>query len=222
MLRWALVLLVVSNLLYWAWHHEPLMQALGWPHPDTQREPERLARQVHPERLQLVAAPEPDSPASDALASTPAAPRCLQSPPLNDSQLANATRQLQQAGLRSDRWVDIRRELPGRWAVYMGRYVDNEQLQRKLDELRRLKLAPEEVVNHPQFSPGFTLGQFDNEPEARARLTQVQLRGVRTARVVVLKPQVVEHRLRLEQLDADAATRLATLTAAWPACTDAP
>jgi hypothetical protein len=230
MLRWLFVLLVVSNLLYWALHQDPVMQTLGLPRWDTMREPERLARQVHPERIQQVAEPAQAASAASAplLDATGAGVEgerlCWVSRPLTDEQLSLITRQLVQVGLRSDRWLDIRRELPGRWAVYMGRYADDDQLQRKLDELRRLKMTPEELVNHAQFSPGLTLGQFDNEPEARARLAQLQNRGVRTARVVALKAPVVEHRLRLDNLVPALAQQLSPATQAqadWSLC-DAP
>lgn len=228
MLRWLFAILVISNLLYWAAHQEPVLQALGLPHWDSAREPTRLARQVHPERLVPVAAPlpasEPEPPAASVAAAVPAIPSCLQSRALTDEQVAAVTRQLGQAGLRSDRWLDIRRELPGRWAVYMGRYTDNDLLQRKLEELRRLKLSPEELVNHAQLSPGLTLGQFDTEADAKVKLGQLQSRGVRTARVVVLKPPQVEHRLRLENLPAAVAEPLlksvpaAAVSAGWADC----
>jgi hypothetical protein len=271
-LRWLLALLIAANLGVWAWSQAAITHALGLPAWDSQREPERLARQVHPEAIRLLPAPSkraaastpasgassgaaeadsasasapgsasPSAPAASApdpksasaalvpppgvsvAGSAPANTVCMQQGPLNDTQFQATTTALSQLGLRSDAWVDIRRELPPHWAVYMGRFVDGEQLQKKRDELRRLGIPHEALLKHPTLSPGLTLGDFDAEAGAKGGLEQLQRRGVRTARVVELTPSATEHRVRLEGVKPDSASRIranpaAAAQGAWGLC----
>lgn len=74
MLRGLVVALLAANLLVFAWMSgglgflEPVLPFLA-ERPDAQREPDRLARQIQPERLRLIPqeAPMPESrPASAA------------------------------------------------------------------------------------------------------------------------------------------------------------
>ena len=68
MLRGVVVLLVLANALTWAWGQGQL-DFLGWGRPE-QREPQRLAQQIAPERILVV----DGRPAADPSASPPAAP----------------------------------------------------------------------------------------------------------------------------------------------------
>jgi hypothetical protein len=250
-LRWLLGLLAAANLVVWAWTQPSVAALLGLPAWDSQREPERLTRQVRPEAIRLVPEPQKAASASDLAATTaqaaasaappdtlasaattalaasgsaPAAGRvCIQQGPLTDEQFRATTAVLGQLGLRSDAWFDMRRELPGRWAVYMGRFTDTEQMQKKRDELRRLGVAHEPLLKHPSLSPGITLGEFDAEAGAKVGLETLQKRGVRTARVVQVAAPATEHRVQLEGLQADTGSRVrnsaAAAQGAWGLCT---
>ncbi|MEK8047254.1 hypothetical protein [Ideonella margarita] len=155
-----------------------------------------------------------------AAANNPAT-ACLQTTTLSEADVATAQRELLQAGLRTGDWLDIRREKPGRWMLYMGRFADRDQLERKADELRRMRLPFSEFSGVAEFTPGLSLGQFGSNAEAQVRLGQLQQRGVRTARVVALAPGQVEHRLRIDQPGA-AGPRLLALrsNSRWQACAD--
>lgn len=250
MLRLLVAALLAANLLFWAWHHTPLPQALGASSADAGREPERLQRQVHPEAIQLLA-PSPAgvrpigaaplrasaSGVADGLelaaagaaasasgrASPLSAPLCLEAGPLNDNAVNAAARELAQAGVPAGGWVDMRRELPGRWIVYMGRFAERDALQRKAEELQRLGLAASELKAPADLAPGLALGEFGAQADAQARLDRLQARGVRTARVVQLPSPGVEHRLRVDRVDAAVAEKLAALSGQggatrWQAC----
>ncbi|MFZ2986638.1 hypothetical protein [Ideonella sp.] len=212
MLRWLLIGLIVANLGFWALTQPLVSQALGLPLlQDGQREPERLTRQVRPETIQLRSGPEPATLA-----------RCLEAGPLNDELLDQATLALTGLGLRSDQWLDIRREQAGRWAVYMGPYPAGEPIRRKREELQRLRVNSEELTGHPSLSPGLTLGRYGTEAEAEDGLRKMQQSGVRTAKVVTLVAPAVEHRLRVESLAPALADRLIALpaetTPSWRTC----
>ncbi|MFO1339884.1 MAG: SPOR domain-containing protein [Burkholderiaceae bacterium] len=249
MLRLLVAALLVANLAFWAWHQPAVADWLGLPATQDGREPQRLQHQIHPEAIRLVGrgmpagasapAPAPATAPLPALAPSgpPAAasgdtagaasggavPLCLEAGPLGDAPAATAAHELAQAGVPAGAWVDARRELPGRWVVYMGRYNDRDSLQRKLDELRHLDLAPVELRSPADLAPGLTLGEFGASGDAQARLDKLQARGVRTARVVQLPSPGAEHRLRADRVEPAAAEKLAALAAKsgathWQTC----
>ena len=238
MLRLLVALLLLANLVFWALGRDDVARALGLDSP-SDREPARLARQIRPEAVKLLNAAGASGPAASA-ASAAAALSCLESGPLSDAEAAVATRELQQAGVPAGAWVDMRRELPGRWLLYMGRFADREQVRRKSLELQRLSLPFEEVLDVPELSPGLLLGSFDNDAEAQARLAQLRARGVRTARVLPQSAPGAEHRLRVDRLAPEQRARLQALAASaagpspgssaasagaarrWSACSAAP
>lgn len=218
MLRLLVAALLVANLVFWGWHFPPVKQALGLASFEPGREPERVKHQHHPELIQLVA---PDASASTAAAAPAAgpvagvpaasspAPLCLETGPLTDSAATAALRELGQAGVPAGSWVDSRRELPGRWIIYMGRYADRETLQRKVEEVQRLNLSFTEVKSPPELAPGLALGEFGTQSDAQARLDKVH--GLRTARVVQLPSPGGEHRIRVDRVQGAAADKLSAL-----------
>lgn len=227
MLRALLIALVLANLAVWAWRQPTVAHALGLPGPDSQRDPERLARQINPQAVRVVhgAASAPVAAASAVPpASAAAETACLQAGPLSDAALAPALAQLQALGLKEGQWQDRRAESGGRWAVMMGPYKTPELLQKKQQELKGLKIAADELVNHPRLSPGLSLGQFGSPAEAQARLAQVTRQGAHSARVEVLVPARVEHLLRASPLSAEQLSRLSSASDGprWQACDAAP
>ncbi len=238
MLRTLVIALALANVLFWAWTQDPVRLALGLPRVD-HREPERLARQVNDQAISVVVAASaagsranppatPAVPASAAAASavsaassagTAAPLGCLITDVLTDAELQAQQLGLLKVGYRTGDWIDMQRELPGRWLLYMGRFTDREQLTRKEEELRRLRLAFTPYKGLPEYTPGLSLGEFGSADEAQLRLSQLQDRGVRTARVLPLTVGTTEHRLRLEQA-GPAGQRLldSPLGQRWRAC----
>ena len=148
-------------------------------------------------------------PTATAPASAAAPLLCLEAGPLTDSAANTAVRELGQAGVPAGSWVDSRRELPGRWIIYMGRYPERETLQRKIEEVQRLNLSFTELKGPPDLAPGLALGEFGTQSDAQARLDK--LRGLRTARVVQLPSPGGEHRIRVDRVQGAAADKLAAL-----------
>ena len=116
MLRALLIALVLANLAAWAWRQPAVAHALGLPGPDSQRDPDRLNRQINPQAVRVVRG----APAASATAASAAA--CLQAGPLSEAALAPALAQLRALGLQSGQWLDQRQESGGRWVVVMGPY----------------------------------------------------------------------------------------------------
>lgn len=212
MLRALIVLLLLANLGFWAWHHEGVAQALGLPrHSD--REPERLARQINPQALRLVAA----APASAAAG--PGVAPCMETPALTADAAAALARALRQAGLAAERWTELRRETGGRWAVVWGRDEPAARLQRRLAQLPELKLAGAEPLIADN---NLQLGRFPSAEAAERQLAAWREQGLRGAQVLTLDPPRTEVRLRAESLDATGWTALKAATPAsgpsWAAC----
>lgn len=84
----------------------------------------------------------------------------------------------------------------GRWIVYMGRYDNAAQVERKKAELRALNVVFRDVSS-PGLSPGLALGTFSSEAAAEQAIQNAARSGVRTARVVQERAESVSFSLRL-------------------------
>jgi hypothetical protein len=213
MLRTLLWVLGIANVLLLVAQlgaFEGLAGGLG---QTAQREPERLQRQVHPEWVQVLPAPAASAAlaAADAAASAARASHCLQAGPFSNGEAEAAERTLRDAGIPPAAWQAIRSEVPGVYMVYMGRYSDRELLQRKRDEVRRMHLEVEELRSPAELAPGLNLGRFDGKPAADAALARMVQRGVRTARVIMLRAAQNQTLVRLPAADGALRARLAAL-----------
>ncbi len=120
---------------------------------------------------------------------------------------------LQAAGLRVQA---LRQDLPEQWMVFMGPYANSTDLQRKLDELRRLSLPAGsfiQVTGRPRYEPGISLGVFDQRAQAQVQLKHLQAHGVQTAHVVQRNLGMQAQYWVLPALNADQAQRLRALPA---------
>ena len=204
MLRLFVLVLVLANIGFYAWTQGMLDGVIG-ARPTGDREPERMARQVNPDAVRVV-------PPGTVVTAAETAPACLEAGPYTPAQIAAAESVLQTV-LPPGSWATLKTETPPVWIVYMGKYPNRETLQKKADELKRLKISFEEVRNAPELEDGLALGRYDNRAAAEKALNDVTQRGVRTAKVATLSPAAVSHSLRVEHADAALQTRLAGLRA---------
>jgi len=209
MLRIALLILLLANAGYFAWSQGALA-SLGWA-PEQHREPERLQQQLRPETLQLKlpAAAQAEAPAA---AQAPAPAPAVAEAPAEPAPAPDGPAQCLQAGIYDDDASDtLRRALvlqlpegswkldaitqPGRWMVYMGKFADNQALEKKRAELVARKLDHDRAGG--ALEPGLSLGRFSSEEAATRELTQLVRQGVRSARVVQERPDKHGFILRL-------------------------
>jgi len=190
------LLLLLANLGFWAWTQGQLDGIVGV-RAQGDREPERLARQVRPEAVRLLPAGAASAPAPTGGEAVLA---CLEAGPYTPAQVGAAEAALQSA-LPPGSWTNVRTEVPAVWMVYMGRYPNREGLQKKEDELKRMKVPYEELRNAPEFEVGLSLGRFDDKTAAERALAELTQRGVRTARVAQLSAPGVSHMLRIPRAD---------------------
>lgn len=215
MLRLAVIALLLANAGYYAWS-QGWLRAWGLA-PVEQSEPHRLEQQIRPETLRILPARDTAPVAPPAASETPAEPAtvCLQAG-LLDPRQADAVRSAA-AGLPPGSWSLESTAIPGRWMVYMGRFADDEALEKKRAELRARKL-PYDRPNNPALEPGLSLGRFSTEEAAQRALATLSGQGVRTAKVVVERAQAQGYTLRLPAVDGT--TRAQAETQLQPALGD--
>lgn len=206
MLRFLVLTLALLNGVYFAWSHGLLLGFGFGPAPQT--EPQRLARQIRPEAVQVLTVPEP--------AQREPAPRvaarvgeCLQAGLFDEAQSALLQGTLEPA-LPAGSWSLDATVEPARWIVYMGQYVSAEALASKRAELAALNLRFEPLVN-PALQWGLSLGGFETQAAADAALDALNQRGVRTARVVQERAELHGMMLRLPAVDDSLRARLGEL-----------
>ncbi len=214
MLRLLVGALVVANALFYGWSQGWLDQLVGV-RAQGDREPERLALQVEPQRVHVVGASARTPPSLPAPASAPAhspdrAATCMEIGPFSPSQLAPALAALQ-ATLPANRIDDIKLEKPAVWIIFMGPFPDEDARQKKVDELKRRRVAFEDIRQVPEIGDGLSLGRFGNRSAAEKALAELANRGVHTARVAQHAAAVLTHTLRMPEVAPDEQAQLAAL-----------
>jgi hypothetical protein len=123
---------------------------------------------------------------------------CVEAGPFNQEDAASVDKLLRPL-LPNGSWSRQSIPISGQWMVYMGPYANDELYERKAAELKRIKnLSADEVRNGP-YARGFSLGRFTSEADAETRLSSLRQRGIRTARVVTIRPEGQVHYLRAPQ-----------------------
>ena len=218
MLRVLVAVLLVANLAFWAWS-AGTFEGLGLG-PTRERDPARLAQQLHPQAVRVL----PLNPAASAATAAPAASavagsplQCLEAGPFATGALDAAERVLVTAGWAEGSWVRSGHDAAALYAVLLGPYGNRDALQKKREELGRLRVTAE-ALDLPgegaggALQPGFVLGRFDSRGAAESALAAFNQRGVRTARVALLRPAGSETRLRVESATAAQAERLRAIS----------
>lgn len=208
MLRALALALLLANALYFAWG-QGLLAAYGLA-PARQSEPERLAQQVRPEALQLVlpaaASPPPVSaavrtpPVGSASPPLSAGVSCLQVGVFTERQ-ARTLRPRLKAGLPEGSWSFESSGDSVRWIIYMGKYISKAAMNRKRQMLEQLGL-PFEPPLSPLLNPGLSLGSFASRTDAEEALARMNQRGLRSAKVVLERPELPSLWLRLPAANA--------------------
>ena len=225
MLRWVVWLLVLGNAGYFAWS-QGYLHTLGLkpaeqrePQRVTQQVRPEALRLLNGPRAETAPAastpPVASSPPATAPVATPIEPAAA---PVNTPTVAvaagNGPRTCWQAGGFTDAQAELLRAelallgLPasgfaftevrsgGRWIVYMGRYDNQQQLDRKKDELRGLGVSYREITA-PGLAPGLALGTYSTEAAAQQALQKAERDGVRTSKVAQERAESTSMSLRL-------------------------
>jgi cell division protein FtsN len=140
------------------------------------------------------ATPPAPAPAASTIASGPRA--CWQAGGFTEAQTELLKAELALLGLPATNWQLSEVRSSGRWIVYMGRYDNAEQVERKKAELRGLGVQFRDI-SAPGLAPGLALGTYSTEDAARQALQKTERDGVRTAKVAQERAESVSFTLRL-------------------------
>ncbi|MEK8028889.1 MAG: hypothetical protein RLY78_1563 [Pseudomonadota bacterium] len=172
---------------------------------EAEREPARVARQVNPNLVQVVP-PQQASAALQAEAASAAARNpalhCTQAGPFTEPELLLAEASLRAAGFVEAQWHRVTQEDSGSYMIYMGPYGEPGLLERKEAELQRRRVGAQRIPGNDPMGPGLDLGRYTLQAEAEADLLRLNGRGVRSARVEVLRPAQFVTLLQVPRADA--------------------
>jgi len=197
--------LLLVNVLFFAWS-QGWVDALVGVRANGDREPERLQKQVHPEAVRVLTTQAVAAAASAAESRL----LCFEAGPFDDGNVVAVESSLASA-LPAGAWVRRTVEVPARWIVYMGRYPNRETMQKKEQELARIKVPYDEIVGSSSLEPGLSLGQFPTREGADAALQRFTDRGLHTGRVLQLAKASSRHMLRVERADQDIAGKVTAM-----------
>ena len=242
LLRWFVALALLANIGYAAWHAGALA-TVGLA-PATERDPGRVEQQIRPNALRVLSprasaaavaesasaaavgplpAPLPSpviAPANavEAPASAPAATSaplaCLEIGPLdNGASIEGAERTL--AAVLNDRpWVREQRPAGAQYIVFVGPVLSRDASRQRREELVKLKMSFEAVELPGGQQGGYSLGKHDSEAAAQSALDAFRERGLRNARVALLRANGSPRTwLRLDNLRSGAAEAVRALPA---------
>jgi hypothetical protein len=201
--------LLLANLLFLGWVRGWLGPA--WPPPrHAEREPERLAAQVRPAAVIVLA---PTAASAAVRAARVATVACLEAGPFGAADIAAAEAALASAQLPEGSWAREPVVVPQTWLVYAGRYPDATLRGVRERDLRRLGLAFEMLDAPAELAPGFVLSRHASREAADAALAATANTALRGARVALLPAPPPLHGLRLARIDGEQAERLRALPA---------
>jgi hypothetical protein len=211
MLRVLAAALVLANLLFFVWARGWLAPAAPPPLAGT-REPQRLAAQVHPERVTVMA---PVAASAAILSAQEQAALCLEAGPFDADSVQAAEDVLTGLALPAGTWLRRSVEPGPEFLVYAGRVADDAARRRREVELQRLKLAFEPLDQPPELAPGLLLSRHGDRAAADAALATAAAAGLRGARVVELPAPPTQLWVRAPRAGTEA--QVALLAAQSPA-----
>lgn len=202
MLRALVLALLVLNALFFGWSQGWLDRVVGIK-AGGDREPERLAKQVKPERISLL---------SPQAASALQTRSCLALGPLNgDAALAEAQAALQRAGFGAGDWQVQTAEQAGVWAVASIRLPSKDFQARKEETYKKMKIAFEHLSGPPEELPTLVLSRHASDKAAQAALEALSQRALKGLRVLQLQAPLTRHSLSIPKADGTQQAKLAGL-----------
>jgi hypothetical protein len=218
-MKLAFLLLVLVNVMLFAWQH-----GVFGHYGDGGREPERVARQVEPERIRVLT--EKDVQAlrerarqSSGVVDLGLAQACLEFGDFSAAEAARAEKAL--AALSATIKVNAGLvEAPGWYMVYLPPFKTLGDAERRAEELRKLGIKDMQVMNeNSAMRFAISLGSFRDPNAAKAHLAALEKTGIKGVRIADRPSTVTLTRFQLRDVDAAAAQQLVALRGDFPAQT---
>lgn len=227
-MKLAFLVLLLLNLALFAWQ-----QGVFGHFPDGGREPERIARQIEPERIRILSEREVQSlrerAAQARVTTAPTAPPavptgvdlsvaqgCVEFGDFLGPELTRVETALLKLGLgsrQSTRGVEI----PGFYLVYLPPFKTRAEADRAVADLRKSGVKDLAVLNEGALRYGVSLGSFRDPELAKSHVAAVTKLGVKNARLSEKPIAMPATRFQLRELDADAARQLGAIAQEFPA-----
>ncbi len=228
-MKLAFLLLVLVNVALFAWQHGVFGRFA-----ESGREPERIARQVEPERIRVLSEREvqvlreraaaqsraaavaaPPSAANGAGIDLSVAQSCVEFGDFIGPDLSRVETALLRLGLgsrQSARTV----EAPGWYLVYLPPFKTRAEADRAVAELKKSGVKDLLVLTDGPLRLGVSLGSFRDPELAKTHMASLAKLGVKTARVSDKPTAVSATRLQMRELDAEAAQQLGAIAKEFP------
>lgn len=155
------------------------------------------------------AASSPELLAADSASSAASGPTaCLKAGPFGSMEMGLVTTSLKPI-VADNAWRTEDVTIEGLWFVYMGPYPDRELFRRKQAELNAMGgIRFSEVRTPTSLANGLVLGRYEQPQEAQTALNKLKERGVRSARVVIIRPRMQAQNVIVPQATASMQTSL--------------
>jgi hypothetical protein len=217
-MKLAFLLLVLANLLLFAW------QQGAFGRGEAGREPERVARQIEPERFRVLTESEAQTlrervTQAGAAVDTSSAQSCVEFGDFAASDAARVEKAL--AGIAPGTKLSARPvDAPGWFMVYLPPYKTAAEAERRADELR--KLGVKDLMVMSENSPmkfAISLGSFRDPNAAKTHVAELEKLGVKGVRMSDKSAPATLTRFQLRDLDAAASQQLGALRNEFPSQT---
>ena len=229
-MKLAFLLLVLVNVALFAWQHGVFGRFA-----ESGREPERIARQVEPERIRVLSEREvqvlreraaaqsraaavtapPSAPANGAGIDLSVAQACVEFGDFIGPDLSRVETALLKLGLgsrQSARTVEV----PGWYLVYLPPFKTRAEADRAMAELKKSGVKDLLVFSDGPLRLGVSLGSFRDPELAKAHVASLVKLGVKNARVSDKPTAVSATRLQIRELDAEASQQLGAIAKEFP------
>ena len=143
--------------------------------------------------------PTPAPPPTVAVAAGTGPRACWQAGGFTDDQAELLRAELALLGVPASGFAFTEVRSGGRWIVYMGRYDNQQQVDRKKDELRARGVSFREITA-PGLAPGLALGTYSSEAAAQQALQRAERDGIRTGKVAQERAESQSFTLRLPSI----------------------
>lgn len=202
MLRALLAFLLLLNALFFGWTRGWLDGVVGIK-ATGDREPQRLAAQQVPERIQLLSVQ-----AAKALQQR----ACVELGPLDgDAALLAAQNALVGAGVPASEWQALSTEQAGVWAVATTRFANKELQARKEEVLKKAKISYEPLSGVPAEMPALLLSRHASDKAAALQMERLGQRAIKALQVIQLQAPLKRHSLVFAQADGARRAQLRSL-----------
>ncbi|HQR72380.1 MAG TPA: SPOR domain-containing protein [Burkholderiaceae bacterium] len=219
------LLLLLANVALLAWQHGVFGR-----YAEPGREPERIARQIEPERIRVLSEKDvqmlreraSQAKAAATAAAAPAQPdlslpqACVEFGDFLGADVGRVETALLGLGLGS-RQTSRTVEVPGLYMVYVPPYKTRAEADRAAADLVRRGIKDVVVLTDGPQRFGLSLGLFRDPELAKSHLAAVDKQGVKSARLSDKPTSLSGTRYQLRELDAAAARQLAEIRKEFPA-----